>query len=83
MLTHPSKCTARKTPARWNYRTKFVRSQDHALKEKTKSVRGSERGDYMMLTDERERITLPMVAFFADTFISLPDIHPDLRAEDM
>ena len=82
MHTHPSHCSVQPPVKTWTFKDRVVHSQDPVYHEQLQgppAVPGMERGEYFTLTDEEERLSLPMLGFFADCFIQMPLLLPALQ----
>jgi hypothetical protein len=81
--THPSQCMdagPHWKQSRYNFRSHIRAASDAVLTAKHETPRrGMEWGDYMTLQDKGERVTTPMLAFFADCFMSYPVQLPTLE----
>ena len=84
--THPSQCEDAEhwKQMRYNYREHIRAVQDPVVVGKRRTPQpGMEWADYLTLRGEGERLTTPMLAFFADSFMSYPVQLPTLEDHRM
>ncbi len=84
--THPSNCKIARAVGRYGFRNYIQSARDPVYLPNAKIPRkggGIEWAEYVTLKDAEDRLTAPSMAFFADTFLSLPVILPDLKSLDL
>ncbi|KAI0072516.1 hypothetical protein K474DRAFT_1667757 [Panus rudis PR-1116 ss-1] len=76
--TLPSQCPSVRAKRRWRFDRCLNLVNDPVYIERAKVPReGMEWGLYLSLTDERERITTPSLAFMADMFVAVDEVIKD------
>ena len=82
MHTHPSRCKYHPALPRWTYKDRIAARRDPVHEGRMRSapgVNGSDWGEYITLVGKDDRLTSPMMAFFADSHLPLPVLLPALK----